>query len=147
MEWKRALQQTQNICITFVQCWTLGRRCTNAIQMLCACWDSDSLIQSLTILVNQKSSFEFAKENPTQNASRQDFSTTHYKIIPNITSLIYSQISHTFFIKTFRSVYLASRPLLSYPKEYLKYDPYRLQRHYPLIRQVFNFHPSEVVSH
>ena len=32
-------QETQNICITFVQCWTtLDRRCTNVIQMFCVCW-------------------------------------------------------------------------------------------------------------
>ena len=31
-------QQTQNRCIPFVQCWTLGRRCTNSIHMLCVYW-------------------------------------------------------------------------------------------------------------
>ena len=35
-------QQTQNMCITFVQCWsnvkTLGQRCTNVIQMFCVWW-------------------------------------------------------------------------------------------------------------
>ena len=34
-------QQTQNICITIVQCWTnvedVRRHCTNVIQMLCVC--------------------------------------------------------------------------------------------------------------
>ena len=35
-------QHTQNLCITFVQCWsnvkTLGQRCTNVIQMFCVWW-------------------------------------------------------------------------------------------------------------
>ena len=37
-------QQTQNICITFVQCWTtskmLDRLCTNVVHMFCVCWDA-----------------------------------------------------------------------------------------------------------
>ena len=43
---------TQNIGITFVQCWTtsktLGRRCTNVIQLFCVCWDC------LNCLCNQR---------------------------------------------------------------------------------------------
>ena len=37
-------QQTQNICITFIRCWTetLGRRCINVIQMFCVCCDNGS---------------------------------------------------------------------------------------------------------
>ena len=40
-------QQTQNICITFMQCWTDvedvgGRHCINVIQMFCACWEGMS---------------------------------------------------------------------------------------------------------
>ena len=31
-------QLTRNICMTLVQSKTLGRRCTNVIQMCCACW-------------------------------------------------------------------------------------------------------------
>ena len=35
-------QQTQNICITFLQFWTnvedVGRRCTNVTQIFCVCW-------------------------------------------------------------------------------------------------------------
>ena len=41
----RVSQQTQNICITFVQCWTnvedVGPTCSNGIQMFCVCWDTD----------------------------------------------------------------------------------------------------------
>ena len=38
-----ASQQTQNICITFIQCWTnledVGRRYIKVIQMFCVCLD------------------------------------------------------------------------------------------------------------
>ena len=36
---KVASQQTQNICITFVQCRPNVWHFTNAIQMFCVCWD------------------------------------------------------------------------------------------------------------
>ena len=41
-------QKTQNICITFMQCWpvskTLSRRCIHVIQMFCACWGATGAI-------------------------------------------------------------------------------------------------------
>ena len=39
---RRVTQQTQNICIACLQCWTnvkvVRPGCTNVIQMFCACW-------------------------------------------------------------------------------------------------------------
>ena len=48
-------RQTQNICITFIQCWTnvetLFQRCINVIQMCCVCCDSAPLISHTWISI------------------------------------------------------------------------------------------------
>ena len=50
-------QQTQNICITFIQCWNnieledVGPmfQATNVIQMLCVCWAELSVVCDIVL--------------------------------------------------------------------------------------------------